>query len=172
MFLREQWGDAPLGSNQTRFYQQALALPNYDFPSLAGLVGLDAMTALDRWSLAEATDDLVAPDVATARGLPQLRTWVPQDREPPFQVSRTANATYQVAVARGSYAAFYLFATGDRGISVTLFVVLRAKPRPRAARDTVDPSVRNAATVQSRTALCSGNGPRPGQMHGGHDGWC
>jgi hypothetical protein len=82
-------------------------------------VGLDATTALDRWSLAEATDDLVAPDVATARGLPQLQTWVPQDREPPFQVSRIINTTYPVAVARGSYAAFYLLPDGDRGISVT-----------------------------------------------------
>lgn len=120
MFLREQWGDAPLGTNRARFYQQALALPSYDFPSLAGLVGLDATTALDRWSLAEATDDLVAPDVATARGLPQLRTWVPQDREPPFQVSRTVNATLPVSVARGSYAALYLFAAGDLGVSVTI----------------------------------------------------
>ncbi|HEX8213288.1 MAG TPA: hypothetical protein VF584_24140 [Longimicrobium sp.] len=120
MFLREQWGDAPLGTNRTRFYQQALALPSYDFPSLASLVGLDATTALDRWSLAEATDDLVAPDVAAARGLPQLRTWVPQDREPPFQVSRTVNATYPVAVARGSYAALYLFAAGELGVSVTI----------------------------------------------------
>lgn len=119
MFLREQWGDAPLGTNRARFYQQALALPSYDFPSLDGLVGLDATAALDQWSLAEATDDLLAPDVAAARGLPQLRTWVPQDREPPFQVSRTVSATYPVAVARGGYAAFYLLAAGDLGISVT-----------------------------------------------------
>jgi hypothetical protein len=120
MFLREQWGDAPLGSNKTRFYQQALDLPSYDFPSLAGLVGMDATTALDRWSLAEATDDLVEPAVASARNLPQLRTWVPQDGEPPFRVSRTVNATIPVTVARGSYAALYLFAAGDLGVSATI----------------------------------------------------
>ena len=119
MFLREQWGDAPLGSDRPRFYQQALSLPAYDFPALAALAGMDATTALDRWSLAEATDDLVAPGAAAARGLPQLRTWVPQDREPPLQLSRTGNASHTVAVARGSYAALYFFAAGDRGVSVT-----------------------------------------------------
>ena len=71
MFLREQWGDAALGSDRQRFYQQAMSLPSYDFPSLAAAVGLDPVTALDLWSLAEATDDLVAPDVAAARGLPR-----------------------------------------------------------------------------------------------------
>lgn len=119
MFLREQWGDAALASSRPRFYQHAIDLPAYDFASLAALAGMDPVTALDRWSLAEATDDLVPPEVAAARGLPQLQTWKPQDREPSFRLSRSANATVAVAVTHGSYAALYLLASGDSGVSLT-----------------------------------------------------
>lgn len=122
MFLRERWGDAPLGTARQRFYPQVLELPRYDFASMAALAGLDATTALDQWSLAEATDDLVDPAAAAARGLPQLRTWVPQDREPLPQVFRAGGAAYPLAVAHGSYAALYFLASGanaGHGISLT-----------------------------------------------------
>lgn len=122
MFLREQWADAALGSARSRFYSQVIGLPTYDFASMAGVAGLDPLTALDRWSLAEATDDLVAPDAAAAHSLPQLRTWVPQDRQPVPQVGRGADSIHPLAIAHGSYAALYFLSEGprtDRGISLT-----------------------------------------------------
>jgi hypothetical protein len=122
MFLRERWGDAPLGSARERFYPRALGLQTYDFASMAALAGLDPTAALDQWSLAEATDDLVDAAAAATRGLPQLRTWVPQDREPLSQVPRTADGVHRLSVAHGSYAALYFLGTGTsaaRGISLT-----------------------------------------------------
>jgi hypothetical protein len=122
MYLREQWGDATLGSTRERFYSRVIGLPTYDFASMAAAAGLDPATALDNWSLAEATDDLVAPDAAAAHGLPQLRTWVPQDRQPVPQIGRTANVVRTLAVAHGSYAALYFLTGGastNRGVSLT-----------------------------------------------------
>jgi hypothetical protein len=128
MFLREHWGDAPLASARERFYERALGLPTYDFVSMAGLAGMDPITALDRWSLAEATDDLVEPAAAAAHGLPQIRSWAPQDREPAARVSRASNSAHSVAVANGSYAALYFFAsTPARGVSLT-FTSLGSAP--------------------------------------------
>lgn len=117
MFLRETWGDAELGSTRQPFYEAVMALPVYDFASMARLVGLDEVTALDRWSLAEATDDLASPEAAAR--LPQIRSWVPQDREPLVRASRTVSASFPLAVANGSYAAVYLLAEEGRGVSVT-----------------------------------------------------
>lgn len=117
MFLREAWGDAELGSGREPFYEAVMALPVYDFASMARLVGLDELTALDRWSLAEAVDDLTTPEAAAR--LPQIRSWVPQDREPLVRASRTTNAAFPLAVANGSYAAVYLFAEDGRGVSLT-----------------------------------------------------
>lgn len=122
MYLREQWGDAHLESVGERFYSRVMELEHYDFASMAGLVGLDPTTALDRWSLAEATDDLVDPPAVAARGLPQLRTWVPEDREPLRQVARTASSMHRIVVANGSYAALYFLASGEsagHGVSLT-----------------------------------------------------
>ena len=120
LFLREQWGDAPFASARERFYERAIGLPTYDFASMAALAGMDPLTALDRWSLAEATDDLVAPAAAAAHGLPQIRSWAPQDREPLARVSRASNSAHPVAVANGSYAALYFYGTMPaRGVSLT-----------------------------------------------------
>lgn len=124
MYLRERWGDATIGSTAERFYGRAQELPNYDVGSMAGLVGMTAAEALDRWSLAEATDDLVEPAAAAARGLPQIQTWAPEDARPlpSLMISRTANSARTLTVGRGNYAALYLFADdGDagRGISLT-----------------------------------------------------
>ena len=130
MFLREQWGDAILGSTRERFYSRVIGLPTYDFAAMAAAAGLDPAGALDRWTLAEATDDLVAPDAAAAHGLPQLRTWVPQDRQPVPQVGRSANLVRPLAVAHGSYAALYFLTEGagtNRGVSLT-FADLDASP--------------------------------------------
>lgn len=124
MYLRERWGDARIGSIGERFYSRAEALPAYDVPSLAGLLGLTATEALDRWSLAEATDDLVDPAAAAARGLPQIESWVPDDARPlpSVRLPRTANSLTALSVGRGNYAALYFFAEEEdagKGISMT-----------------------------------------------------
>lgn len=124
MFLRERWGDASIGSTAARFFTRVQELPHYDVSSVAALVGMSATEALDRWSLAEATDDLVEPAVAAARGLPQIASWVPEDTGPlpSVMVSRTANASRALAVGRGNYAALYLFANemnAGKGVSLT-----------------------------------------------------
>jgi hypothetical protein len=120
MYLREQWGDAALGSARERFYSRVTGLESYDFQSMARLVGLDPVTALDRWSLAEATDDLVDPAAVAARELPQLRTWVPDDPGPLRRVSRTADGLHALGVASGSYAALYFLADAMPGPGVSL----------------------------------------------------
>jgi hypothetical protein len=124
MYLRERFGDATIGSAGERFFMRAQAMPHYDVPSLAALVGMIATEALDRWSLAEATDDLVEPGAVAARGLPQIQSWVPDDARPlpSVMLSRTANSTRALSVARGNYAALYLFADdadAGKGISLT-----------------------------------------------------
>lgn len=120
MFLRETWGDAPLGSSRERFYARVMGLPTYDFTSMAALAGFGPTDALDRWSLAEATDNLVTPAAVAAHGLPQLRSWVPQDRTPVSQVSRTSDSVHPISVAHGSYAALYFFgAESGGGVSLT-----------------------------------------------------
>lgn len=124
MYLRERFGDAAIGSAGERFFAQAQALPDYDVPSLAGLAGMTATEALDRWSLAEATDDLVEPSAAAARGLPQIQSWVPHDARPlpSVMVPRTANSARSLSVGRGNYAALYLFADdvdAGKGLSLT-----------------------------------------------------
>lgn len=124
MFLRERWGDATIGSGGDRFFARVQELPHYDVPSLATLVGMSATDALDRWSLAEATDDLVDPGAAAARGLPQIQSWAPQDARPlpVVMIPRTANSTRTISVGRGNYAALYLFADdidAGKGVSLT-----------------------------------------------------
>lgn len=124
LYLRELWGDAQLGSARERFFIRAQELPHYDVQSVAGLVGLSPAAALDRWSLAEATDDLVDPAAAAAEGLPQLRSWAPQDGSPlpSLTVPRTVDSTWPIVVGRGNYAALYLFADGEhagKGLSLT-----------------------------------------------------
>lgn len=123
MFLREQWGDATLGSSKERYYAHVLAIPKYTVADMTALVGMDATTALDRWSLAEAIDDIVDPAVVAARGLPQLRTWVPQDNGPLSNttISKTANSARQLVVGRGNYAAVYAWDyNGDAGKGLSL----------------------------------------------------
>ena len=124
MYLRERWGDAVIGSTRERFYEQAQEVPSYDVASLAALVGLGPTAALDEWSLAEATDDLVDPAAAAARGLPQIQSWVPADPGPlpSVIVPRTIDTARTLRVGRGNYAALYLFADGsdaNRGVSLT-----------------------------------------------------
>ncbi|MDB4948554.1 MAG: hypothetical protein JWM27_1203 [Gemmatimonadetes bacterium] len=124
MFLRERWGDAPIGSAGDRLFEHAQELPRYDVPSLAALAGMSATDALDQWSLADATDDLVEPSAAAAHRLPQLATWAPQDVEPlpSLTVSRSTNTARALSAGRGNYAAVYLFADGSdsgRGVSLT-----------------------------------------------------
>lgn len=124
MHLRERWGDAALGAAGDRLFERAQELPGYDAAGLAALVGLGAAAALDRWSLAEATDDLVDPAAAEARGLPQIRTWAPADAMPlpERMVSRTRAAAWTLRVGPGNYAALYVFADGEdagKGVSLT-----------------------------------------------------
>jgi hypothetical protein len=93
-------------------------------PSLVALVGLTTDQALDQWALADATDDLVDPAVAAARGLPQLESWVPQDNGPltTVTISKTANTTRRLAVGRGNYAALDAWdynADAGKGVSLT-----------------------------------------------------
>lgn len=123
MYLRERFGDAAIGSAGERFFTRAQALPDYDVPSLAGLVGMTAMEALDRWSLAEATDDLVEPGAVAAHGLPQIQSWVPENSPlPSVKLSRSTNEVRVLTVGRGNYAALYLYADeadAGKGISLT-----------------------------------------------------
>jgi hypothetical protein len=124
MYLREKWGDAEVGSTGERFYERADALPHYDLPSLAQLVGMTASEALDQWSLADATDDLLDLSAAAARRLPQLQSWMPHDREPlPWvRLPRDVNAERTMRAGRGNYAALYLFGDaedGGNGVSLT-----------------------------------------------------
>jgi hypothetical protein len=124
MFLREIWGDAVIGSARERFFPRVQELPRLDVPSLAGITGLSATEALDQWSLAEATDDLVDAAAAQSERLPQLQSWIPHDRAPlpSLMVSRTVNSTWTMTVGRGNYAALYLFAEGNdagKGVSLT-----------------------------------------------------
>lgn len=124
MYLRERWGDAELGSTKERFFERVEERPHYDVPSMAALVGLTATDALDQWSLAEATDDLVDPATASARGLPQIRSWAPHDTRPlpSVMLPRTANSSRTLSAGRGNYAALYLFADeadAGKGVSLT-----------------------------------------------------
>lgn len=124
MFLREQWGDAPLGSSKERYFARVKALTTYTVPTMTALVGMDATTALDRWSLAEALDDVVDPAVVAARGLPQIQSWVPQDNGPlpTLAISKTANTSRQLIVGRGNYATVYAWdynADAGKGVSLT-----------------------------------------------------
>lgn len=124
MYLRERWGDAVIGSTKERFFKRAQELPHYGVPSMATLVGLSATAALDEWSLAEATDDLVDPAAAAARGLPQIESWVPDDARPlpSVRLPRTANSVTALSAGRGNYAALYFFAEeadAGKGISLT-----------------------------------------------------
>ncbi len=130
MFVRERWGDAKLGSARERLFQRLLGLHRYDVPALAELAGTDAVTLLDRWALAEATDDLLDPASAAAHGLPQLETWVPPGQGGGRAVPRTHDSEEVVAAGRGNYAALYLRARGadaGRGVSLT-FADVRAGP--------------------------------------------
>lgn len=123
LYLRERWGDAAIGSAKDRFFERVQELPRYDVPSMAALVGLSAAEALDEWSLAEATDNLIDPAVAAARGLPQIQTWAPEDAQPltSVRIPRTSNAVRALSAGRGNYAAVYLFADeGDAGKGVSL----------------------------------------------------
>jgi len=124
MFLREQWGDATLGSSKDRYYARVLAIPRYSVSDMTALVGMDATTGLDRWSLAEAIDDIVDPAVVAARGLPQIQTWVPQDNGPlsTTAISKTGNTARRLVVGRGNYAAVYAWdynADAGKGVSLT-----------------------------------------------------
>jgi hypothetical protein len=124
MFLREQWGDAALGSTKERYYGRVQAIPNYDIAAMTALVGMDPTTAFDRWSLAEALDDIVDPAVVAARGLPQIQTWAPQDNAPlsSLAISKTANTARRLVVGRGNYAAVYAWdnnADAGKGVSLT-----------------------------------------------------
>ncbi len=117
MFLRERWGDAAANTTHERFYTRVMGLQARDVPSLAALVGLSATDALDQWVLAEAIDNLVDPASATARGLPQLVSWAPQDLAPlsTTMLSRNANVSRVLSVGRGNYAALYASGGGDNG---------------------------------------------------------
>lgn len=130
LYLRERWGDAPLGTTRQRFYQRVAELGRYDPASLASLVGDSPESILDAWALAEATDDLVDQSAVAARGLPQIATWVPGGEGGGRALSRTQDASIAVAAGRGNYAAFYLPARfGDAGRAASLtFEDVRAGP--------------------------------------------
>jgi predicted small lipoprotein YifL len=115
LYLRERWGDAAIGSTRERFYARVQGLPVQDMGSIAGLVGLTATQALDQWSLADATDDLVDPAVVASSGLPQIQSWVPASTlpRPGLWVSRSRNGSSKLLVGRGNYAALYLFGGMD-----------------------------------------------------------
>jgi hypothetical protein len=122
LYLRERWGDARLGSSGPRFYQRVAELGRFDPASLASLLGSDPVTLLDRWALAEVTDDLVDSSAAAARGLPQLVTWVPRGQGGGRALSRTQDAAVVFAAGRGNYVAWYLparYADAGRGASLT-----------------------------------------------------
>lgn len=124
MYLRERWGDAAANTTHERFFGRVKGLPLRSLDAMAGLVGLSANDALDQWALAEATDNLVDPAVASARGLPQIRSWAPQDSGPlpSMTLSRLTGGARVLNVGHGNYAALYALSEGDnsgKGLSLT-----------------------------------------------------
>ncbi|CAA9357692.1 MAG: hypothetical protein AVDCRST_MAG68-4192 [uncultured Gemmatimonadetes bacterium] len=124
MFLRERWGDAAANTTHERFYSRVMALQTRDVPSFARLVGLSATEALDYWSLAEATDNLVDSAAVAAHNLPQIVSWAPQDLGPlsALTLSRHTNAMRALNVGPGNYAALYAVGGGEnagKGLSFT-----------------------------------------------------
>jgi hypothetical protein len=133
LYLRERWGDAPLGSTRQRLYQRVAELGRYDPASLSEAVGSEAATVLDAWALAEATDDLLGSAAAGA-SLPQIATWVPRGEVRGRAISRTQNASIAFAAGRGNYVAWYLpaqSADAGRGASLTFEAV---RPGPYLVR--------------------------------------
>lgn len=139
MFLRERWGDAVANTTHERFYSRTRALDTADPRSLAALVGLSATAALDQWALADATDDLIDPAVASTHGLPQMQSWVPDDSRPlsSVVVSKTVNSNRRLATGHGNYAAVYVW--GDdverrQGVSLTFSAISSAPFLTRVTR--------------------------------------
>jgi hypothetical protein len=135
LFSREAINDASVAGTGPHLYQRLLQrdVPDaerWTLASLATVLGSGAEDLLDRWSLAHATDDLVATQAAAAQNLPQLRTWDHSDismtsrdatyRHSSRMVSRSSNTRRTLGAAPANYAAAYFFAEGGVGVSLAL----------------------------------------------------
>lgn len=93
---------------------------------------MDNATFLDRFTLASATDDLVAPSVAAAQGLPQIRSWNNASLlSRPAGVPRDLDSFRKLSAASGGYDASYFWARNGRGISLEFTHV---SPAPKVVR--------------------------------------
>jgi hypothetical protein len=147
VYARERAGDAVLGAVTGITLRQRLYARDHDWRvaastlrALAAELGTTPEELLDAAALASATDDLLPPEVADARRLPQLKTWDNSDRAQSqgprhtsfaTRVGRTADASRTMAAVPGSYAALYLFADAGRGVSLEFS---NLSPRPFVAR--------------------------------------
>jgi hypothetical protein len=142
LFSREVINDASVSATGPHLYQRLLQrdVPDaerWTLASLAAVLGSGPDDLLDRWSLAHATDDLVASPAAAAQALPQLRTWDHSDismanrdatyRHPSRMVSRSVNTRRTLGAVPANYAAAYFFAEGGLGLSLSL-----SAPAPQA----------------------------------------
>jgi len=134
MFLRELKGEVSAAPRtQTTFHQQIYAEPRdwtdhkSAVPALAASVGLTHAELVDRHALAAVTAGLLPENVIRERNLPSFRSWNPRELavsdgplNPSFngRLSRTRNEFVDQWVPDGGYAAIYMMADANRGISL------------------------------------------------------
>lgn len=134
LFLRELVGEVSTahGANPT-FHQRTYAEPRdwtdheSAVPALAAAVGLTHADLVDRHALAAITAGLVSEEVIAQRNLPTFRSWNLRELaasegplNPNFdgRVSRIRNEYVDQWVPDGGYAAIYLMADANKGISL------------------------------------------------------
>jgi len=102
----------------------------------AALLATTPLDLLDRYSLASATDDLVAPDAAAKFALPQIASWDSQTYSvaKPLGISRTAPVQRTLSAGPGGYDAAYLFGDGGNGLSLEFTSVAKVPMRIRLTR--------------------------------------
>jgi hypothetical protein len=140
LYAMEHLGEVGFAPSRNSLYQRLLAgsAPPETLPSVARerIWGIDAiaraagMTAeelMERSTLAELTDDLVAPAAASALALPQFRTWNNALQSTGDLRSRVSSAHWlpldearvgEVTVPGGSHHYFYITTEPTRGLSI------------------------------------------------------
>lgn len=141
LFAMETLGETGFAPSTTSLYQRLLAnsaAPNslsaadldriWGIDAVARAAGLSAEELMDRASLAELTDDLVEPQAAAARGLPQFRTWnsalqsrseLQQRTFPTHWLPLDAARAGEVSVPGGGHHYWYLVTEPGRGLAVS-----------------------------------------------------
>lgn len=152
LYAMERVGETGLTPSGTSLYQRLLgnsAAPNslspddlnriWGIDAIARAAGMGADELMERASLAEITDDLVAPEAAAARGLPQFRTWNNSLQSRGDLQSRTFPSHWlsldlaragEVSVPGGSHHYLYFTTEPTRGLSLSASQV-RLQPHHR-----------------------------------------